>query len=199
MIDNIYNTTLELIKEETKYLFHEKSAAFYMMERLVKIMGEHDWNELVQSCLDWTVKENKKFKIKKENEFGNFFSSFHKQFRQIDTYDFEVSKDLGRLDEDEAKYWTNYAKKNGFSLRAQTMGKGEFERKVYTLHLHHLTGHLDMLFYELIHASQKVELIMEYIWEMHTKKYKNFEEYSWSDDFFDFKRSRKKERLTENE
>jgi len=77
---------------------------------------------------------------------------------------------LGRLDEDEAKYWTNYAKKNGFSLRAQTMGKGEFERKVYTLHLHHLTGHLDMLFYELILASQKVELIMEYIYGKCTPK-----------------------------
>jgi len=66
MIDNIYNTTLELINEETKYMFHEKSAAFYMMERLVKIMGEHDWNKLVQSCLDWTVNENKKLKVKKK-------------------------------------------------------------------------------------------------------------------------------------
>lgn len=197
MIENIYDTTLELIKQETKYVYSGKAAAFEMMGHLVKLMGEHNWNRTIQGELDYCIGECKKHKVNKDEWFGQFFFSFHKQFRQTDSFNVEISKDLGRLKPEEIKYWEEYAKKHDYTFETRVVGKNEYQRTVGKLYMHHAAGHLDMLFWGLIHATDKVELIMEYLFDMHIKGYKNFEDYSWSDDYFDFKRSKKKERLTE--
>ena len=89
MIENIYESTLELIKKQTKMVSND--AAYCMMERLVKLMGEHDWNRFVQGSLDWNIEQCEKHKVDDEDVFGAFFYSFHKSFRQGDIYNFEFS------------------------------------------------------------------------------------------------------------
>lgn len=199
MIENIYDTTLEILKGEIESKTTHNDSGYYMMKSLVKLLGEHEWNQWVQNHIEWIVSENKKYDVKEEEKFGNFFSTFHKSMRQTDVYNLEISKDLGGLKDDEVKYWEKYAKKHGYMLNHRIVGRDEYRRKMYRLDYYHAGGYLDSLFYELVCATMKVQFIMEYLWEMHTKGYENFEDYQWSDDYFDMQKTKTKYGLTEKE
>ena len=176
MITNIYDSTLDLIGKEVDTQLNP--ANFHMMENLVKLMGEHDWNQLVQSYMD------------SENTFEEFFYRFHKQFRQVNSFDLSISKNLGKLKDDELKRWTEYAKKHNYTLEHKIIGH-------VNLYMNHANGHLDMLFWHLIHTTDKVELIMHHLWNMNEKGHENSEDYFWSGDNIDFWKSKRKKRLTE--
>ena len=195
MIINIYETTLELIEKEVDILISsQKSSGFYMMKNLVNLMGEHDWNKLVEGLFDWVESQKD---LKEEDKFGFFFYNFHKQFRQTDSFNVVITKDLGRLNEEEIEYWKEYAEKHDYSLSTKIVGRNKFEKTVGELNYHHASGQLDMLFWHLIQGTTKVELIMEHLWNMYKKGHKTFEEYSWSGDYINFIRSKRKKRLTE--
>ena len=184
MIDNIYETTIELIRKKTEFSSSfEEAAPLEMMRHLVELMGQQEWNQLIQPYLD------------SEEKFEHFFFRFHKQFRQTDCYQLEMSITLG-----EPKHLVEY---DQWRTRAEEedaylVSYGKNKDRYKMVYRHH-AGNLDMLFWELIHLSNKVELIMEHLWDMNEKGHKDFDAYSWCHDYMDFKRSKRKPRLTEEE
>jgi len=199
MIDNIYDTTISILKAEIDSKTTFKDSEYNMMKSLVSLLGEHEWNQWIQGHINWVEGENEKYDVKEEDKFGNFFQSLHKSMRQCDIYNLEISKDLGKLKDDEVEYWTEYAKKHGYILNGRWVGREEFKRKVYTLDYYHAAGYLDSLFYELVCSTMKVQFVMEYLWDIHTKGFKNYEEYEMSDDYFDMQKTKNNYGLTKKE
>jgi hypothetical protein len=191
MIDNIYDTTLEILKEKIKN--SGEDAEFYMMKNLVELLGEHEWNSWIQHRLEYTVEYCKESGTDEEEWFGCFFHDFHKSIRQTDVYNIDMSKKLGELKEDQLEYWKQYAEKHSYYLDSKVVGKNEYQRTIYTLYYRHAGGHLDLLFYHLICATNKVEKVMHVLWDMHIKGFETYHKYFWSDDFLEFNKTKKKD------
>lgn len=197
MIENIYDATLALIKSEIETDYkHDRIAHYEMMKHLICLYGEKEWNGYIQYLFDW-VKENSEEDTSFDDRFGMFFYAFHKHFRQVDAYNLQFSYEIRKMDDEKKKFWREYAEKHDASLKVRKVGRNEFEREEWTIHYHHHGGHLDMLFWQLIHATDRVEWIMEQLFLINDKGLKDFDAYFWSDVPCEFRDSKRKERLTE--
>lgn len=127
---NPYEKILHNLKDSNK-LSEEAHAS--MFSHLIQLMGEEQFNLNFIMMADYCV------------NYDEFYYSYHKQFRQCDMYNMEAREHIGLK---------NYQKEK------EVWDKRADDRDGYIANGTHLVfsigGHLDMLFWQLVHASSEL-------------------------------------------
>lgn len=129
-IFNPYDTILEKLEEfDSDYKLSGMANVF---SHLIKLLGEEDFNGTYIANADHY-----------EN-YDNFYFNFHKQFRQCDIYDFQGAELISKtaIAKDPEKYEKRAEKRDGDIVGGYILFR--------------IGSHLDMIFWNAIHAGNEV-------------------------------------------
>jgi len=146
---NFYTETIKLIRDREDSMNHKQSSEASMFLHLVELMGEDGWNR-------W-LKPN----MNQYDSFDSFFYRWHKDMRQCDCYNIEAIKEIGRsTDIVEVREWREKAEdEDGFLMKT-----GNKDNPLYYQRTR-IGGHLDMLFWNLVHSSDEPYKVLEKIYK----------------------------------
>lgn len=137
---NPYKEILENLKWYT--VRHGKHEQASMFSHLIKLMGEEDFNKNFIMTFDH---------YEDKGGYDEFYFNYHKQFRQCDMYDIQGAEFIGfkSYEKDKEKWDKRAEDKDGEIVRNYLMFS--------------IGGHLDMLFWNMIHVGTE-------IWDFALKK-----------------------------
>lgn len=128
---NPYEVILERLEriERTDYT---KMGIVGVFTHLIKLMGEEDFNLNFIGNFDYF------------DNFDAFYFGFHKQFRQVDMYNFDAAEFIGRKSYEKNKEkWDKRVEEKEGDIRGSYL-------------FFPIGGHLDMIFWHMIHADSEV-------------------------------------------
>lgn len=133
MKSNLYKFFLELLKNDVDRKISKDWNAACMYRHLIQLMGEEEFNILFTNYAD-----------QYPDNFDEFYFNLHKSFRQIDVYDFQGADCIGRRRiQSNREYYEEIAKKRDGNIEGAYI-------------LFPIGGHLDMLFWNLIHIKTEL-------------------------------------------